>query len=331
MDRVYRRIDAALTGKLGRDPLIDPFEPRPRLAREQTPAARTLDRDAGPPRDRPDRSPSGSATSSRWRRAGGRPDPAPGPGAPARPRARPGRRRLPARRARRGARPALGHPLPGLPDPVEVRRARWPSLREHGHCEACHLDYELDFGRSVELIFRAHPEIRESDLGTYCIGGPAHSPHVVAQVRVGAGERLDPQPGPGRRAVPPDRARSSASRSSSGSSRAHPIKSWDLTLREAGKRQRAARRLRAGGAQRLGLTNDSEPRAGRQGRADRPPRRRLDRRAGLGPGPLPRALPRRDPLHRPFVSLETMTLVVTELDDPDGLYQRHGRRAGLRR
>ena len=63
-------------------------------------------------------------------------------------------------------------------------------LGAHGHCDACQLDYELDFGRSVELIFRAHPEIRESDLGTYCIGGPAHSPHVVAQMRVSPGERL---------------------------------------------------------------------------------------------------------------------------------------------
>ena len=79
-------------------------------------------------------------------------------------------------------------------------------LGAHGHCEACQLDYELDFGRSVELIFRAHPEIRESDLGTYCIGGPAHSPHVVAQVRVRPGERLDPEPHPGRGAVPPERA-----------------------------------------------------------------------------------------------------------------------------
>ena len=32
------------------------------------------------------------------------------------------------------------------------------------------------------MIFRVHPESREAELGTYCIGGPAHSPHVVAQV-----------------------------------------------------------------------------------------------------------------------------------------------------
>ena len=59
------------------------------------------------------------------------------------------------------------------------------------HCEACHLDFQLDFANSIELIFRAHPEIRAADLGTYCIGGPAHSPHVLAQVRVAAHERIE--------------------------------------------------------------------------------------------------------------------------------------------
>src|SRR5262249_27899942 len=65
------------------------------------------------------------------------------------------------------------------------------ALREHGRCDACNLAYELDLATSVELIFRAHPEVRDADVATYCIGGPAHSPHVVAQVRVAAGERLD--------------------------------------------------------------------------------------------------------------------------------------------
>jgi len=74
--------------------------------------------------------------------------------------------------------------------PSEIRDTL-RSLREHGRCEACNLDYELDFANSVELIFRAHPEVRATELGTYCIGGPAHSPHVAAQTRVGAGERIE--------------------------------------------------------------------------------------------------------------------------------------------
>jgi serine/threonine protein kinase/class 3 adenylate cyclase len=65
------------------------------------------------------------------------------------------------------------------------------ALAEHGHCEACNLDFKLDFGNSVEMIFRVHPEIRGSDLGVYCIGGPVHSPHVAAQIRVGPGETVE--------------------------------------------------------------------------------------------------------------------------------------------
>ena len=65
------------------------------------------------------------------------------------------------------------------------------AIAEHAHCEACHLDFQLDFANSIELIFRVHPEIRAADLGTYCIGGPAHSPHVLAQVRVGPSERIE--------------------------------------------------------------------------------------------------------------------------------------------
>ena len=65
------------------------------------------------------------------------------------------------------------------------------AIADHGHCPACNLDYPLDFASSVELVFRVHPEIRSVDLGTYCIGGPAHFPHVLAQVRVAGGERIE--------------------------------------------------------------------------------------------------------------------------------------------
>jgi serine/threonine protein kinase/class 3 adenylate cyclase len=64
-------------------------------------------------------------------------------------------------------------------------------LEAHQHCPACAEEFPLDFGSSVEMIFRAHPEVRTSELGTYCVGGPAHSPHVVAQARVAPGERME--------------------------------------------------------------------------------------------------------------------------------------------
>jgi eukaryotic-like serine/threonine-protein kinase len=65
------------------------------------------------------------------------------------------------------------------------------ALQDHGRCPSCNVDFPLDFAQSVELVFRVAPAIRESEVQTYCIGGPAFAPHVVAQVRLAPGERLD--------------------------------------------------------------------------------------------------------------------------------------------
>lgn len=64
-------------------------------------------------------------------------------------------------------------------------------IERHADCEACNAGFEVDFAKSVEMIFRVHPEIRDVDVATYCIGGPEHSPHVVAQVRVEPHEQFE--------------------------------------------------------------------------------------------------------------------------------------------
>ncbi|HVZ33047.1 MAG TPA: hypothetical protein VG963_11510, partial [Polyangiaceae bacterium] len=46
----------------------------------------------------------------------------------------------------------------------------------------------LQFADSVELVFRVSPNIRANEIAAYCIGGPAHSPHVAVQLRLGPGE-----------------------------------------------------------------------------------------------------------------------------------------------
>ncbi|MGB7326483.1 MAG: protein kinase [Rubripirellula sp.] len=61
----------------------------------------------------------------------------------------------------------------------------------HTHCEACDVDFKSNLGDAIEMVFRAHPEIREINEGQYCIGGPEHSPHVVAQIRLEPSECLD--------------------------------------------------------------------------------------------------------------------------------------------
>ncbi|MBX9680872.1 MAG: protein kinase [Gemmataceae bacterium] len=65
------------------------------------------------------------------------------------------------------------------------------NIKSHGRCTSCNLDFDIDFASSIELIFRVHPRLRASETGMFCIGGPGHSPHVAAQVRVAAGERFE--------------------------------------------------------------------------------------------------------------------------------------------
>src|SRR5205085_1135912 len=40
------------------------------------------------------------------------------------------------------------------------------------HCDSCHIDYTVNFDRSVELTFRPNPAIRPTPESTYCVGGP---------------------------------------------------------------------------------------------------------------------------------------------------------------
>jgi serine/threonine protein kinase/class 3 adenylate cyclase len=63
-------------------------------------------------------------------------------------------------------------------------------IEEHGTCKACELGYQVDFSRAIELAFRASPAIRDVETRTFCIGGPAHFPHVAAQVRLAPNERF---------------------------------------------------------------------------------------------------------------------------------------------
>ena len=189
MDQVYRRIDAAVTGKLGQGAALDPFEPPPPLSKER--------------RQRLDQWLNSLVAGAIDSLVAERvvefvAQASPQEVARIRPLALARRLGLPPdavtaaclQGARDGVLVLLWDilcPICRIPsEAIDTLRA----LREHGHCEACHSDFALDFANSVELIFRVHPEIRETELGTYCIGGPAHSPHVAAQLRVSPGERV---------------------------------------------------------------------------------------------------------------------------------------------
>ena len=64
-------------------------------------------------------------------------------------------------------------------------------IDSHVHCEVCNLEFQPSFADSVEAIFSVHPEIRSVELKTYCIGGPYHAPHVLAQNRLLASQQVD--------------------------------------------------------------------------------------------------------------------------------------------
>jgi len=49
------------------------------------------------------------------------------------------------------------------------------------HCEACNIDFQSDFERSVELTFHPSPAIRKIEVFEYCVGGPQNMPHIVMQ------------------------------------------------------------------------------------------------------------------------------------------------------
>ena len=69
--------------------------------------------------------------------------------------------------------------------------SRLSQIDPHTGCAACDTEFRSDIATAIELVFRPHPEIRSVDEADYCIGGPEHSPHVVAQVRLAAGESLE--------------------------------------------------------------------------------------------------------------------------------------------
>ena len=71
------------------------------------------------------------------------------------------------------------------------RRDTLRDVKDHEHCPACVADFQPDFAAALELVFQVHPEIRAVEAGTFCVGGPVHSPHVAAQARVAPGEVME--------------------------------------------------------------------------------------------------------------------------------------------
>jgi class 3 adenylate cyclase len=74
------------------------------------------------------------------------------------------------------------------------------ALSGHGECHLCEIGFQLDLDEAVEATFQPTAAVRRIDAGQYCVGGPARTPHVMAQAILPArGEaRLEAPPEPGR-------------------------------------------------------------------------------------------------------------------------------------
>ncbi len=62
-------------------------------------------------------------------------------------------------------------------------------IDSHSHCEACKIDFTVDFDRYVELTFRPNAAVRRVEVQSYCVGSPQLTPHVVAQQLLPAGDK----------------------------------------------------------------------------------------------------------------------------------------------
>ncbi|MCA1592805.1 MAG: DUF5939 domain-containing protein, partial [Acidobacteria bacterium] len=54
-------------------------------------------------------------------------------------------------------------------------------VRAEVHCDSCNIDFTVNFDRSVEVVFRVNPSVRQIEARDFCIGGPQVTPHIVAQ------------------------------------------------------------------------------------------------------------------------------------------------------
>jgi class 3 adenylate cyclase len=65
-------------------------------------------------------------------------------------------------------------------------------VHNNAHCDSCDIDYEVNFDRQVEVIFRPNPTIRIiPDRLQFCLAGPQTGPHIVINQVLSAGEAID--------------------------------------------------------------------------------------------------------------------------------------------
>ncbi len=70
----------------------------------------------------------------------------------------------------------------------KVSNGSLQGLTGQAHCEYCQIKFDAEFDRSVEARFGVNTSVRKVQRNEFCAGGPANTPHVLAQVLVKPGE-----------------------------------------------------------------------------------------------------------------------------------------------
>lgn len=60
-------------------------------------------------------------------------------------------------------------------------------VRREVHCEACNVEYGVDFGEHVEAVFASNAAVRPVSAEVHCASSPAFRPHVAIQLAAPAG------------------------------------------------------------------------------------------------------------------------------------------------
>lgn len=70
---------------------------------------------------------------------------------------------------------------------ITAQKHELADLVDQEHCPACNIRYDVNFDESVELRFSVNSAVRDAYDITFCVGGPANSRHIAAQIRLPPG------------------------------------------------------------------------------------------------------------------------------------------------
>lgn len=64
------------------------------------------------------------------------------------------------------------------------------AVKDHATCHLCEIAFGLELDEALEATFAPTPAVRRIDVAQYCVGGPARTPHVLAQAALPARGRV---------------------------------------------------------------------------------------------------------------------------------------------